>query len=227
MYISCHNYSNSFRSAQIDVSMNFRRIVYSIPSRPKSRLRNQSVFPNKLLFRGSYKLSLRPVHLIFLLSLSSSNRVTSEVSNVSDITSTIVRFRPTKSSCIARKKGEPTFMPSCHPWISREERRDLYHHCISVGRVNKSFLLSATSTLSTQLDKLPSSLANTVGGKSDHPRSFLFSTRFLTLVPLVAIDGCLGKNFRIYSPISCDFIASVAENLREQEGQSSTYILAS
>lgn len=207
------------------MSMNFRHIVHSIPSRPKSRLRNQSVFPNKLLFRGSYKPSLRPVHLIFLLSLSSSNCVTSEASIVSDITSTIVRFRPTKSSCIARKKGEPTFMPSCHPWISREGRGEPISSPYSRWPRKQVVPPVGNFHLIYSIRQTTSSLANIVRGRSDHPRSFLFSTRFLTLVPL--IDGCLGKNFRIYSPISCNFIASVAENLREQEGQNSTYILAS
>lgn len=101
---------------------------------------------------------------------------------------------------------------------SREWGRESLYHRNLLGRVNKSSLLSTTSTLSTQLDKLLLPWQTLSGEGATTFARLCFRLAFSPSSP-VAIDGCLAENFRIYSLISCNFITSAAENLSRERRQ--------
>lgn len=135
-------------------------------------------------------------------------RITSGTSAVFSVTSAIAHIRATKSPCIARGKGKPVlaYTHLCRP-RGRGSRGVLYQPQPQrlVGRVNKSSLLSATSALSTQLDKLLLPRQTPTEGRTRPPsrRARARARSCFRLVPEIAIEGCRdGENFATHPTLA-------------------------
>lgn len=89
-------------------------------------------------------------------------------------------------------------------------RGSLYHHRIPRWSRKQVVPPVGNFHLIYSIRQTTFSLANTVGGRRSPSVALVFASLSHPRPP-VAIDDCLGKNFQIYSPISCNFIASVAK----------------